>query len=1217
MDENRKNEHGADVNQTPAPETTKVHPTLSWGKICRRAALVLCSLLLLVLASVIAALGLLQTGNGQAFLEKKLNELVAASGVSIHGLRGSIPLDFSLALSFADSRGTWLEIKNASLGLDFSDFPALLHVDLGVEEGLLARLPDSSPAHAQQTTPLDVRDLLKTISGATSGFPSWIPGIEIRSLAIDHLRVQRSLYDQAYARESESLQAQKEAAIRPPDQTANEHSETGTQVAQETDCPRTNDADVLLLALHGRAKIAPHAEKKWADPMLFGDISLLLLPEDTGSRQASPGPDKASSTTAEKDSGQVPYTNFPVRTVLAGTGLDVASCAITLSGSLSEPRLAAETRAGTVQTGNLALHNPSLRLVLPSSTLPNLLAGEKGQIGILANTLVQNTPLALNVQFYAQLIDERLLLSLVPCASSPGIALDGKIGTELGSDFFLPARQNHVLEDSCKTSGSAAEAASVSRLPNLANLLPALDGEVRLVLENAPLLAEFLPLSMHGLVQTKVDLAFQNGRQRADLVVQGKNISLASAEKMASPIVSLSSASATASIDGLDLNNAELAASIDTKDVRTSTIKPVHFTLEAKGNASEVALSALSSGGVQTELVSKLSLKASEIRLTRFNLGIPQHDCGLRLLGETVLALGEKSYLKNCSLALQPSGKLDLAGHLSSDSLGAKLLLTHLDTSAWARVVPGLPAGKIDAVLDVAGSPQMPTGKLKVRVDSLTLPVKGLPPLSADVEGSLDNKGAARAVVNLAQASRDALELDTFVCEANVPLLDKNGRFAFATTAPLRIKTDISGSVAKLWLLALQPNRRLTGNFRLQADIGGTLASPSGKANISLKDALFKDVEYGILVREINADINASLAGSLAATKIDFAIDAKDGRRKKGSFSLNGSTNLQTVTARASLDQFAPLRRRDIRAVLSANCSVSGPLTAPQITGRLNVDRGRIQLDALQLPSSITTLPLVEGPKEAILAARKQAVTREQKKRSNILGNLDITLGVNKFFVTGYGFDSEWKAGMRMQCPLARPGITGQVEAVRGSLDLLNKRFTLNEGTVKFAGGLDPLINVQMTTVVNAIETSVVVSGTAAKLNLHLTSNPSMPRNDILAYMLFGKPANELSQFELLRLGATAASFAAFGTTGGSGIANLARQITGLDVLNFSQNDGSAQLELGSYVMDKVYVGVKQDTSENADTTAVIQIELGPRTSATMEAGSGNTSAGVKWKLDY
>ena len=173
----------------------------------------LCSLLLLVLASVIAALGLLQTGNGQAFLEKKLNELVAASGVSIHGLRGSIPLDFSLALSFADSRGTWLEIKNASLGLDFSDFPALLHVDLGVEEGLLARLPDSSPAHAQQTTPLDVRDLLKTISGATSGFPSWIPGIEIRSLAIDHLRVQRSLYDQAYARESESLQAQKEAAI--------------------------------------------------------------------------------------------------------------------------------------------------------------------------------------------------------------------------------------------------------------------------------------------------------------------------------------------------------------------------------------------------------------------------------------------------------------------------------------------------------------------------------------------------------------------------------------------------------------------------------------------------------------------------------------------------------------------------------------------------------------------------------------------------------------------------------------------------------------------------------------------------------------------------------------------------------------------------------------------------------------------------------------------
>ena len=73
----------------------------------------------------------------------------------------------------------------------------------------------------------------------------------------------------------------------------------------------------------------------------------------------------------------------------------------------------------------------------------------------------------------------------------------------------------------------------------------------------------------------------------------------------------------------------------------------------------------------------------------------------------------------------------------------------------------------------------------------------------------------------------------------------------------------------------------------------------------------------------------------------------------------------------------------------------------------------------------------------------------------------------------------------------------------------------------------------------------------------------------------------------------------------------------GLDVLNVSQNDGSTRLEMGRYIMDNVYVGLEQGTDENSDTSAVIQIELGPRTSATMKTGSDNTSAGLKWKMDY
>lgn len=1195
MNENKEHRDTDCQQPQSEPQESAAAQGSSLGRICRRALLVLCSLPLLVLLVLGAGLGLLQTHTGQAFLEKKLNELLADAGLGIHELHGSIPLDFACSLSLADGKGTWLDVQDVSLALDFSDFPDRIFLTLEVKEGHLSRLPDSSEGKEEQTEPLCARALLETITKATKVLPSWIPGVEVRSLSIESLVVQRSLYDQAFARE-----CQKSTEPSGP--------EAAQDAAPKEALPDEETATALRLALHGRAKILPHATRHWTDPEVFADVSLLLLPL-ASSQADSP---KAGSEPSRTDQNR--SADFPVRTVFANTGLDLASCTIALSGTLSSPQLAIEARAGSVQGDNLALQSPALRLVLPSSTLPRLLAGERGQVRLLGNALAQNTPLGLDVVLGMQLSDSKILLSLEPRAASPGLALAGGITTELGSDFSLDTKS---APTNLNQGPTPAAQASSKRLPDLESLLPPLDGQIRLVLENAPLLAHFLPLSLKGHVETQLALSFGDGRQKSTLSLQGRDVSLSNSQK-GTGIVGLSSATLAASLDGLDLNVASLAASVEAKNVRTATLNPVSFSLEARGNAQGMAVRSSSSGGVQARLASTLSLSAGQVRLTHLDATIPQHGCGVRLHGETVLNLGETISLKNCSLALLPAGKLDLAAHLASDSLGARARLTNIDTSAWARVVPGLPAGNINAELDVAGSPASPKGKLKVRLQELSLPVKGLPPLSADIDGSLDGKGAAKVAVHLDQSSRDALELERFVCEASVPMLGKNGRLAFSSKAPLRARVDISGSVAKLWLLALQPNRRLTGNFRMHADIDGTLASPTGKAGLSLKDALFTDVEYGILVREITTDINASLAGSLASAKIDFAVDARDGRRKKGSFSLKGSTNLRTVTARASLKEFAPLRRRDIRAVLSANCSVSGSLKAPQISGTLNVDRGRIQLDALRLPSSITTLPLVEGPKEAILAERRQArLAREEKRRPEFQGSLDLTLGVSRFFVTGYGFDSEWKASMRMRCPLARPGLSGQVEAVRGSLDLLNKRFTLDEGTVKFAGGLDPLINVQMTTVANAVETSVVVSGTPAKLNLHLASNPAMPRNDILAYMLFGKPANELSQFELLRLGATAASFAAFGTTGGNGIANLARQVTGLDVVNFSQNNGSAQLELGSYVMDKVYVGVKQDTSENADTTAVIQIELGPRTSATMETGSGNTSAGLKWKLDY
>ena len=126
-----------------------------------------------------------------------------------------------------------------------------------------------------------------------------------------------------------------------------------------------------------------------------------------------------------------------------------------------------------------------------------------------------------------------------------------------------------------------------------------------------------------------------------------------------------------------------------------------------------------------------------------------------------------------------------------------------------------------------------------------------------------------------------------------------------------------------------------------------------------------------------------------------------------------------------------------------------------------------------------------------------------------------------------------------------------------------------------------------------------------------------MEQDDVLSYILFGKSSSELTQYELLQLGATMARMVTFRKTS-SGILDFARKGTGLDVINVNQSpEGGAKLEMGKYIADKLYVGVEKETSGSADTSAVIQMELGPHSNASVKTGGKNTSAGVKWRMDY
>ena len=278
--------------------------------------------------------------------------------------------------------------------------------------------------------------------------------------------------------------------------------------------------------------------------------------------------------------------------------------------------------------------------------------------------------------------------------------------------------------------------------------------------------------------------------------------------------------------------------------------------------------------------------------------------------------------------------------------------------------------------------------------------------------------------------------------------------------------------------------------------------------------------------------------------------------------------------------------------------------------------------------SSIATLPISNSSNaEAMAAAAKKSSENAGKRKAP--GSLDLSItSPGRFMVEGRGLTSEWDAHLLLGGSPFAPIITGQLNAIKGNFDFLGKIFNLTKGTVTFAGGSlsNPLINIVLTNQTPDLVANLNISGPANKIQLTMTSDPSLPRDEILSRVLFGRGVHELSRLEALQMAAAVAQLAGFSTTGG--ILTSAKKALGVDVLRLGTSPGSTAsdggddsaggttLEMGKYINDMIYMGIQQGMKPDS-TAFIIQLELTPRTSLEIRSEQQNTWGGLKWKYNY
>ncbi len=572
------------------------------------------------------------------------------------------------------------------------------------------------------------------------------------------------------------------------------------------------------------------------------------------------------------------------------------------------------------------------------------------------------------------------------------------------------------------------------------------------------------------------------------------------------------------------------------------------------------------------------------------------------------------------------SGRISGSGEVRGDGVTLAVAATDLSIASGARTLGyrGM-QGELSGTARIGGTLGAPRGHLMLTARDLDLSAHiGPGGLGLAIAGDWNGRDLA------VHGQVRGLKGDNVAFGGSVPLRLARAPFGISVPADGRLALNLRGSGRLENLADLLPlgEDRIAGRFSADVSLAGTVAAPTASGQMKVIDGRWENFASGAVLTGIDANLTGDrdrfqLASFTAADTAGGHIEAR------GSVVLDRPAG-PVVELSARLAQFRIAARDEAVITASGSITAAGPIGSPKITGRLTIDKGNITLP--QSPSlDVARLDVIVVDSKS---GKAPSPSPPPSATALLPAPLDLQLDApGPIFVRGHGLDSQWRGRLTVRGTSAAPDITGRLEQIQGSFDLLGKTFQLTRGAIVFGGGskLDPTLDIVAEASAADITARVVITGLASAPKIALASIPALPEDEILARVLFGQSLGRISAAQGLQLAQAAAALAG----GGPGMLDKLRGKLGLDWLRLGEassgpassilnpalanpaGTGNAAVSAGKYLMPGVSVGVTQGVSPPTSKVTV-QIELRPHVTVQGEAGqSGNTGIGLNYQYDY
>jgi translocation and assembly module TamB len=307
-----------------------------------------------------------------------------------------------------------------------------------------------------------------------------------------------------------------------------------------------------------------------------------------------------------------------------------------------------------------------------------------------------------------------------------------------------------------------------------------------------------------------------------------------------------------------------------------------------------------------------------------------------------------------------------------------------------------------------------------------------------------------------------------------------------------------------------------------------------------------------------------------------------------------------------------PLASKLVTANLDADLHVSGTARARlDIAGSVHLNHTLIGIPN-GLPPDVATLDVRRRGKTATVAPEKQLVI-----------GMDVAVQApQEILVQGRGLDAEMGGELHINGTLDSPIVTGFFDLQRGSFSLASNKLTFTAGRVSFEGAglknkIDPTLDFTAEAPVTDVKATLRITGLADAPQFEFTSSPPLPQDEIMARLLFGVNAAQLTGLQLAQVGVALATLSGVGGDGGLNPLVKLQKSLGLDRLTVGagttntatgpENSG-ASIAAGRYISKRVYVEAKQTTAG----TSQLETDIDLTKHLKLQTRLGNGTASVQ-----